>query len=371
MKKIFSILTLFILSMSLVNASGSFEFEEMNVFEKFVSSLKGAVGLEVVVAGSGGATAGEKIRIAYSDPVTDSCSNPHFDIGVHELGVFKQSGGKYLGRSVRKGELISWNWYYTIPNDAKAGVWDLEAYIWCGNKIISENKPSTTTFIVQGKTETCKEKIYDKYCIGSDILAYNRLVCPSNSVVLWKENCGSGEKCQMQGGLSLCRACDLKGWDEWSNNRDNCGVRLRFDICGNQRDKEVKSCIFSSCGDDICQVTETELSCKQDCGIGGICGDTICESGEDCPYDCGGWVIRNNECVESNQAKYQHLVDCEKDLVSNGNGNGNGNGSDLIPIIPLGIALIGLAIGIFYNPLGFILVMVGVGWYIMKTYGGF
>ncbi len=64
----------------------------------------------------------------------------------------------------------------------------------------------------------------------------------------------------------------------------------------------------STCGNLICEVGETSMTCPQDCG-GGNCGNTVCEPGEDtvnCASDC---YCGNGTC-DSGESELTCTLDC-------------------------------------------------------------
>jgi len=59
-----------------------------------------------------------------------------------------------------------------------------------------------------------------------------------------------------------------------------------------------------SCGDSICDSTEDCSSCESDCGVCEFCGDSICQSGEDCSScesDCGSCVTCGDSICQAEE----------------------------------------------------------------------
>ncbi|MCX6722486.1 MAG: hypothetical protein NT094_00255, partial [Candidatus Staskawiczbacteria bacterium] len=75
-----------------------------------------------------------------------------------------------------------------------------------------------------------------------------------------------------------------------------------------------------SCGDTVCNGTETCSTCPADCGVCPYCGDGVCNNGEVCNVcvadcgTCGGCTVYHNEC--NSQKQCISLCGSESDLCS-------------------------------------------------------
>ncbi len=67
------------------------------------------------------------------------------------------------------------------------------------------------------------------------------------------------------------------------------------------------------CGDDVCEAGEDEVNCPEDCATGPICGDGVCEAGEDevnCPGDCIALPVCGDDTCEADESYAECPEDC-------------------------------------------------------------
>lgn len=114
------------------------------------------------------------------------------------------------------------------------------------------------------------------------------------------QHCGKFAKaCEANASCAAALACQKSCplTDQWKPCQKNCvqastllaawyGTPL--ETCAKQHGCQPD--LPPYCGDSICQATETEATCQQDCFVPKVCGDGFCEpsseSAANCPADC-------------------------------------------------------------------------------------
>lgn len=106
-------------------------------------------------------------------------------------------------------------------------------------------------------------------------------------------------------------------------------------------------CNYDTCGNDVCDVDETCLTCPHDCGECVVCGDNVCSEGEsciNCPNDCGrcnGNDGPDGPCADNNGGCDENAycsVNCNSTVVCSCKEGYYGNGATCRQIVyPEGI----------------------------------
>ena len=158
--------------------------------------------------------------------------------------------------------------------DPCAGVSCEPSFIICpdGFQVSCENSCS------QGVCASCTPS-----CVGHDALdPCAGVTCSPNTVTCAD---GSPSSCDNSCAEGICSSCE-----------PFCGSFCGDGVCQDTEfpdtcPEDCGSAPADYCGDGFCTIDtgENTVSCPQDCGVGFICGDGVCEPGEEgvCPEDCG------------------------------------------------------------------------------------
>lgn len=182
------------------------------------------------------------------------------------------------------------DWY---PGGVRRARFSLSVITVCGDGVCSSS-------------ETCQA---DKCCNGA-LKDFNADInnCGScNNVCTSDRTCAAGACSVISAGSSpscgngICDASETCG----SCNADcKCGVSGRC---------EQGMCV-TFCGNGVCETSENYKTCSSDCKRESTCGDYVCEELEEriCCTDCGcesGYTCSNNECVLADECTYD--LDCD------------------------------------------------------------
>ncbi len=165
----------------------------------------------------------------------------------------------------------------------------------CGNGVCDKNEsyescpadcdsPTPDCSIESGIPESgciCygQEK-YDGWCCTGSWQNYECGSVCGNSV------CEGGEENTCPGDCVVCGDGKCEGGEDQYSCSADCGSPAPW------------------CGDGTCNENETQDTCPQDCGTPSVCGNSVCETGEEigCPgdcYTCGDGICNGSETPET------------------------------------------------------------------------
>ncbi len=118
--------------------------------------------------------------------------------------------------------------------------------------------------------------------------------------------CHPGESCNQD---SCCKGNKVS-FDSDYYNCGECGKRCKmFELCSGGECIQV-------CGNNHCESNETYEICPLDCERPVLCGDGVCDTGEDCCVDCG--CQKNYKCLQNfcvPKLKCQSDSDCDPNEI--------------------------------------------------------
>ncbi|MCX6761078.1 MAG: DUF6483 family protein [Candidatus Nealsonbacteria bacterium] len=116
------------------------------------------------------------------------------------------------------------------------------------------------------------------------------------------------------------------------NNNGICDTDIGETTTNCEKDCSQATTLRGTCGDKICQSTESKSSCSVDCGYPWVCGDGICggtETDWNCPQDCPKPEVPSVYCgdkiCQSTEGQNSCPVDCGYPLIC---GDGICSGTD-------------------------------------------
>ncbi len=197
------------------------------------------------------------ITISSDDKLFDSCNDPRIVAEIIDPENIKQTERAFLGHSVKKGEYF--NGYSPSTNKQAfvvykrsnlLGKYTVKTWLECPDK--SPIKKLTSVDEVKFYyIEDCEEGYQsEEYCWNDDVVRDWR-ACPNGAIINKVIHDCHGEGYNDCDNAKCVSTCTSLEWGQWSDNQNNCGVRYKYDSCGNLIDKEESSCSVNEiCGNN-------------------------------------------------------------------------------------------------------------------------
>ncbi|MFH0951422.1 MAG: hypothetical protein V1765_03040 [bacterium] len=156
-----------------------------------------------------------------------------------------------------------------IATPVRCGVYSYKFYNECGNSLY--------------------KNVYAQCFDGSEVTLGDATLCQSYEIWTQLANDACADNCEASQSLQQSTTTITPTPTYLCNNNGICDKDVGETPTNCEKDCFQATTLRGSCGDKICQSTESKSSCSVDCGYPWVCGDGVCggtETDWNCPQDC-------------------------------------------------------------------------------------
>jgi len=195
---------------------------------------------------------------------------------------------------------INWDWYYKevagegVSHSNSGNSLYQYVQVYCCPDLDPDPDHETDTYKCENGNWVYKgDFAYDDSCSPNP---RGGCFCNDEDDKFYIDESGN-EHCANSPSSSWCTA--------YAGEGETCGLNSNGPFCESGLSCANFQCVApATCGDNICQYPETMSSCPNDCGEAPVCGDGVCDIGEnpgatyDCPSDCDDEPVCNTDADE-------------------------------------------------------------------------